>query len=65
MSYHSSVTPPEVEAMIIERMRRASALDKWRMVAELNASVRAFARRILYLMTIFPNDRRIHHAKIP
>ncbi len=43
MSYHSSDTTPEVEAMIIERMRRASALEKWRMVAELNASVRALA----------------------
>ncbi len=43
MSVFSSDTPPEVEAIILERMRQMSGLEKWRMVAELNAAVRAMA----------------------
>ena len=43
MSYDSPDTPTEVKVIIIARLRQASALEKWRMVADLNASVRALA----------------------
>ena len=36
-------TTPEIEAILLARMRNASGLEKWRMVAELNASVRLLA----------------------
>ena len=39
----SSDTTPEIEAVLLARMRNASGLEKWRMVAELNASVRMLA----------------------
>ena len=43
MPYFTSDTPPEIEAILMERMRKMSGLEKWRMVAELNAAVRAMA----------------------
>jgi len=43
MTYFSSDTSPEVEAIMLDRMRQMTGSEKWRMVAELNAAVRAMA----------------------